>query len=79
MMKIKIYQIDSEKDKDRLMFCDSYELEHITGSATPDRKIYKEVFGGEVNCNNLEDVFTYFNVGNKPCNMHSLSVEEQIC
>lgn len=74
-MYINIYQIDEVKDENRLSF-ESYE-KAIKTAGKIDPKIYKKVFSGKVECNNLESVFTLFNL-NPPLDHqgHSLSVSD---
>ena len=61
-MKIRLYQISTDRDEKRVAFmsCD-YAMKH----GGVDLGDYDCVFDGDVDCNSLEDVFIYFNV-NKP-------------
>ena len=60
-MKICIYQINVERDENDVRFegFDNYKM--ITGSEHINSYIYDKVFEGEVDCKNLEDVYTKFN------------------
>lgn len=73
-MKINIYQINSDRDKNNVLFFAYDKLKKIQGTTKIDSKIYDKVFSGEVNCNTLEDVFQMFN-NSRPNNFkgHSLS------
>ncbi len=77
MMRIRIYQIDHERDKNHVKFKSYENTLHYAGSVSP--AIYDEVYTGEVDCNNLEDLFDLFN-HKQPLTYrgHSLSVSD-IC
>lgn len=78
-MRIKIYQINAEKDFDRVRFL-SYEL--LPKLQTFDginSKIYDAVYDGEVNCKDLEEVYRMFSLTRpKNFNGHSISVSDVI-
>ena len=79
-MKIRIYQIDRDMDKKGVMFCGYKFTLRVSGEI--DKSIYKKVFDGEVECGDLEDVFTMFNSYARPEYFeHSLSVSDvvEIC
>lgn len=62
-MKIRIYQINLERDIMRVAFSSYDQLEEMTGSpVTIDSSIYDLVYEGEVDCQDLEDVFQVFNL-----------------
>ena len=62
-MKIKIYQINMNRDKDRVAFENLDQLEEFFDAREiPDCSIYDKVFEGEVDCGNLEEVFEMFNL-----------------
>ena len=75
-MKIKIYQIDSNKDDRKLKFL-NYEctIKRTGGMIASD--CYSCVYSGEVDCKGLEDVYRKFNV-DKPDSFkgHSMSVSD---
>ena len=75
-MKIKIYQIDSNKDNGKLKFL-NYEctIKRTRGMIASDS--YSCVYIGEVECKGLEDVYRKFNV-DKPDSFkgHSMSVSD---
>lgn len=60
-MKIKLFQIDHEKDNLNIMFFDYEQTVNRTKSDSIDSGIYDMVFSGEVECNDLEGVFRIFN------------------
>ena len=61
-MEIKIYQINMDRDTNRIAFSGLEQLEKYQGSSEIDSGIYDEVFSGEVTCAGLEDVFRVFNL-----------------
>lgn len=67
-MKIKIYQIDRDKDNGSLSFLNYKNTVKRTGGRIRS-EIYHKVFDGDVECSGLEDV--YFMVQRKPsCVIH---------
>ena len=80
-MKIKIYQIDQDRDKLRVKFCglqETQKIQHSKGqSVLLNPSIYNEVFSGEVDCKTLEDIYQLFNLDHPPTHRgHSLSVSD---
>lgn len=76
-MEINIYQVNSDRDKNRVLFMDLQHLEKYQGDADVDCEIYDKVFSGKVDCKTLEDVYVLFNtklVENH--HGHSLSVSD---
>ena len=76
-MRINIYQIDGEKDTNRVKF-DGYERTMSNGGIIPAN--YKCVFHGYVNAKTVDDVYNIFN-GFRDSNIgtyqgHSLSVSD---
>lgn len=73
-MKIKVYQIDHEKDSHNVMFMD-YTFTEKHGGVNP--AVYKCVFDGNVDAENLEELFALLNT-EAPVgyNGHSLSVSD---
>lgn len=69
-MKIKIYQINMDRDEKRVAFAGMYYTMQNGGI---DSKIYDCVFDGEVECEGIEDVFVKFNV-DTPMNYHGRSM-----
>ena len=77
-MKIKIYQIDSNKDNGKLKFLNCERtIKRTGGMIASDR--YRCVYSGEVDCKGLEDVYRKFNV-DKPDSFkgHSMSVSDVV-
>ena len=75
-MKIKIYQIDRDKDNGSLSFLNYENTVKRTGGRIRS-EIYRKVFDGDVECGGLEDVYFMFNE-NRPESFtgHSLSVSD---
>ena len=61
-MEIKIYQINIDRDYNRVAFANLEALERYQGTSEIDSTIYDEVFSGTVDCSELEDVYRMFNV-----------------
>ena len=73
-MRIKIYQINSERDTAGAKFMGLGQLKDNVDSSS-----YDEVFSGDVDCKNLEDVFARFNTEGHPLHRgHSLSVSDVV-
>jgi len=61
-MEIALYQIDMERDADRIAFVSLEYLEKFQGAAEINSAVYDKVFEGDVDCSGLEDVFRLFNL-----------------
>ena len=61
-MEISIYQINIERDNDRVAFLDVESMNALKGFDKPDSSIYDAVYSGEVDCSSLEDVYRMFNL-----------------
>ena len=61
-MNIRIYQINMERDLNRVAFCSHDQLEKYQGSSEIDSKIYDKVYEGAVEASGLEDVYRVFNL-----------------
>lgn len=78
-MRIKIYQIDSDKDNNQVKFFGYDSLQKLQGNTDIDSGIYKNVFFGDIECSDLEDVFILFNAERVPTHQgHSLSVSDVV-
>ena len=76
-MKLKIYQIAENADERDLKFKSLSELRKEQGGDEIDSGIYTRVFTGDVDEENLEDVFLRFNVEYHPLfRGHSMSVSD---
>lgn len=78
-MRIKIYQINFDRDKNKVKFHDLKNTERFQGKADIDPSIYDEVFNGEIDSSNLEEIFRQFNTEGHPLHRgHSVSVSDVI-
>lgn len=77
-MKIKIFQINQQRDKENIKFMNADYIREKVGYLTAD--IYDVAFSGEVDCKSLEEVYTAFNGDIRPKEFsgHSLSVSDVV-
>lgn len=61
-MKIKIYQVNMERDSDRVCFESIEMLKKQNGTADIDASIYDLVYSGQVKAADLEDIYRTFNI-----------------
>ena len=78
-MKIAIYQINSDRDSERIAFVGLNSLERRRGSKDICPEIYDKVYEAEVDGTSLEDVYEKFNI-DKPDDYkaRSLSVSDVV-
>ena len=62
-MRVRIYQIQSERDKKRLKFCSFTETERLGGI---DPTNYQCVYAGDIQAKSLDEVYSHLNAGRKP-------------
>lgn len=60
-MKIKIYQVNLDRDQHNVGFMGMDALQRIQGNTEVNSSVYDSVFEGEVQCKTLEDVYAMFN------------------
>ena len=75
-MRIKLYQIDTDRDTSGICFMShDYAEKHGWESS-----IYNMTFSGDVKCNSLEEVFSMFNSPERPETFmgRSLSVSDVV-
>ncbi len=78
-MRTKIYQINTDRDHDRVKFEDFDRLQRLQNSEKIDPSIYDEVFNAEIDETGLEDIYRRFNtVGYPLYRGHSLSVSDVV-
>ena len=77
-MEIKIYQINPDRDRYRVLFLAYEYLEKLQENPEPDSTIYDMVFAGDVDTETLEGVYRIFNTKRMPVNYNgrSLSVSD---
>lgn len=62
MMNAVIYQINPDRDKNKVAFTAYDKLADFQGSAKIDSSLYDKVFEGQVAAEDLEDIYRIFNV-----------------
>ena len=62
IMKIRIYQINTDRDANRVVFESFDNMKCFSGNGEVDTTIYDKVFDGSVACGSLEGVYEMFNV-----------------
>lgn len=79
MTTVKIYQINSDRDKNRVSFMDHESLQKLQGTPDVDSGIYDMVYEGEVAAKSLEEIYRIFNLEH-PMDYagHSLSVSDVV-
>lgn len=78
-MRVKIYQISSDRDQDGVKFQGLDRLEKHQGTTEIDASIYDEVFNAEVEWAGLEQLYTTFNTVGHPLHRgHSMSVSDVV-
>lgn len=78
-MRIKIYQINNDRDTNNVKFFKLKHLKQFQGSEKVNASLYDEVFDGEVETTNLEMIFRQFNSEYHPLfRGHSLSVSDVV-
>ena len=78
-MKVTIYQINPERDDNRMMFMAHGSLEKLQGNSEVDSKIYDKIYEKELACNSLEEVYQMFNISRpEDFKGHSLSVSDVV-
>ena len=75
---VRIFQINPERDRNRLMYACAEILQQATGDTRVDMNIYDEVWSGNMPVEHLDDVYLRFNRDDRPRvnRMHSLSVAD---
>ena len=61
-MNVKLYQIDMERDQNRICFMDYSSLPQFQHTQAIDSAIYDKVFNGELQTESLEGLYEIFNL-----------------
>lgn len=78
-MKIKVFQIVSERDKRSVKFAGLEEMKKYQVSDKVNAALYEEVFDGDVDRNTLEGVYEHLNTNYPPLYRgHSMSVSDVV-
>ena len=62
MMNVNIFQINIDRDKDRVAFFGYDEFPKFQDSDFVKSELYDKVYSAEVDCNTLEDIYRKFNI-----------------
>ena len=65
-MRIKIYQINPDRDVNRIAHTRFSDLERLQGSPDVQASIYDEVFNAVIDQDDLEDIYLLFNTDGHP-------------
>lgn len=78
-MRIKIYQINNERDTNRVKFFGLDETRELQNAEDINSSLYDKVFDADIDETNLEDIYTRFNTTFHPLfRGHSLSVSDVV-
>lgn len=84
-MRVKVFQINTNRDAKSVKYQSLKMLNDLTGKSEIDPEIYDEVFDGELETSNLEEIFRLFNnsksyrhAGHPLFRGHSLSVSDVV-
>ena len=78
-MRVKIYQINSNRDKAHLRFSNLAETTKLMQGNGVDSSLYDEVFNAELGTGDLEEIYTKFNIERHPLHRgDSLSVSDVV-
>ena len=78
-MKITIYQVNMDRDINRVAFESLERLKKYQDSAAIDSSLYDRVYEGDVECSNLEEVYQMFNLDHPKDYMgRSMSVSDVV-
>lgn len=78
MLHITLYQINMDRDENRLVFCSLDTVKRVAGAIPAE--IYDKVFEGDIDCANLEEAYVLFNRDDRPGakEFRSMSVSDVI-
>ena len=78
-MKVKIYQVNTQRDKNKVKFLGLDQIRKYQGTENVDATLYDEVFSDDVACKNTEEVYALFNTDIPPLHRgYSLSVSDVV-
>ena len=60
--KLRIYQVNTERDKDRIAFMEYDSLEKFQGNSNINSSVYDRVYEYETDVSSLEDIYKLFNI-----------------
>lgn len=65
-MNVRVYQINPDRDKNRVMYERLDDLARYQGSSKVDESLYDRVLKADVDCENLEQLYTMLNTTGHP-------------
>ncbi|MGM9669481.1 MAG: DUF3846 domain-containing protein [Faecousia sp.] len=65
-MNVRVYQINPDRDKNRVMYERLDDLARYQGSSKVDESLYDRVLRADVDCDNLEQLYTMLNLSGHP-------------
>ena len=78
-MKVKIYQMNADRDRHLIKFLGLESMKKFMGVNSVDSSLYDEVFNAELDTDNLEEIYTRFNTEKHPLHRgHALSVSDVV-
>ena len=78
-MRVKIYQINSDRDRHLIKFLGLESMKKSMGIDSVDSSLYDEVFNAELDTDNLEEIFARFNAEKHTLHRgHALSVSDVV-
>lgn len=79
MTEFSIYQINTDRDDNRVRFLGLDTLERFQHSKTVNPALYDRVYDGKLDCNSLETIYEKFNIDHPAdCKGRSLSVSDVV-
>lgn len=79
MTEFSIYQINTDRDDNRICFLGLDTLERLQQSKAVDPALYDRVYDGKLDCNSIETIFEKFNIDHPAdYNGRSLSVSDVV-
>ena len=65
-MQVRVYQINPDRDKNRVMYERLDDLQKYQGSSKVDESLYDRVLRADVDCESLEQLYTLLNTKGHP-------------
>lgn len=65
-MRVRVYQINPDRDKNRVMYERLDDLQKYQGSSRVDESLYDRVLRADVDCEGLEQLYTLLNTKGHP-------------
>ena len=65
-MQVRVYQIDPDRDQNRIRYESLNDLPKYQGSSKVDESLYDRVLRADVDCESLEQLYTLLNTKGHP-------------